>query len=112
MNTPFALDFRKGVFDLPGVPQTMKHKSAYGYSAKACSATDFARILEATVYVQGSSRPGSFRPLVPLTPEHCRIQAGNFLGKLNPPYDDVYDVAAHRASLKLRSSPSFLSLTL
>ena len=90
----------------------MKHKSAYGHSAKARSAADFARVLEATVYVQGSSRPGSFLPLVPLNPEHWRVYAGNFLGKLNSPYDDVYDIPAHRASLKLRSSPNFLSLSL
>ena len=90
----------------------MKHKSAYGYSTKACSAADFARVLEAAVYVQRSSRPGSFRPLVPLKPEHLRVHAGNFLGKLNSPHDDVYDVSAHRASLQLRSSPDFLSLSL
>src|SRR3974390_217196 len=90
----------------------MKHKSAYGHSAKARSAADFARVLEATVYVQGSFRPGSFLPLVPLNPEHWRVYAGNFLGKLNSPYDYVYDIPAHRASLKLRSSPNFLSLSL
>jgi len=94
------------------VPQTMKHKSAYGYSAKACSAADFVPVLEAAVYVQGSSRRGSFRPLAPLKSEHWRVHAGNFLGKLNSPYDDVYDVSAHRASLQLRSSPNFLSLSL
>ena len=90
----------------------MKHKSAYGYSTKACSAADFARVLDATIYVQGSSRPGSFLPLVPLNPEHWRVHAGNFLSKLNSPYDDVYDIPAHSASLKLRSSPNFLSLSL
>jgi len=55
---------------------------------------------------------GPAAPLVPLSPEHWRVYAGNFLGKLNSPYDDVYDIPAHRASLKLRSSPNFLSLSL
>ena len=55
---------------------------------------------------------GPAAPLVPLNPEHWRVYAGNFLGKLNSPYDDVYDIPAHRASLKLRSSPNFLSLSL
>src|SRR3974377_472968 len=72
------------------------------------------RILRASSRLQYMWRVvrGPAAPLVPLSPEHWRVYAGNFLGKLNSPYDDVYDIPAHRASLKLRSSPNFLSLSL